>query len=238
MENIFFKEEQVINEAERLLELNKIDTESDELVYKDLLEEYKKLLKQMMMLIKISDLNQSELNTLSKRFEINSTIDYLTGLYNRRYFNEIFQKEWFSALRSNSFLAVVMIDIDLFKNYNDIYGHLQGDTCLKLVAEAIKKAAVRPRDVAARFGGEEFVLLLPETDIEGGKYIAGRIIDNIDKLNLEHIGSHVSKKVTVSLGVSAAIPQKKDSPNNFLNTSDVALYRAKAEGRNCYRVCC
>lgn len=238
MENIFLKEEQVIIEAEKLLEQNRIETIHDVLLYKDLLVEYKKLLKQMMTLIKISDLNQSELNAISKRFEINSTTDYLTGLYNRRYFNEIFQKEWSSAARSRNPLTVVMIDIDFFKNYNDIYGHLQGDVCLKLVAEAIKKTAFRPKDVAARFGGEEFILLLPDTDADGGERVANRIIDNIDKLNLENSGSSVSKKVTVSIGVSSVIPQKKDSPNVFLNTSDMALYRAKTEGRNCYRVCC
>jgi two-component system chemotaxis family response regulator WspR len=81
-------------------------------------------------------------------------------------------------------------------------------------------------------------LLLPDTDAEGGKHIADMIVENIDKLNLEHLGSPVSKKVTVSIGVPAVIPQKKDLPNNFLNASDMALYRAKAEGRNCYRVCC
>lgn len=190
------------------------------------------------MLIKISDLNQSELNSLSKQFEINSTMDYLTGLYNRRYFNEMFLKEWSSAVRSRSSLAMVMIDIDFFKKYNDIYGHLQGDVCLKLVAEAIKKSAVRPRDVTASFGGEEFVLQLPDTDAEGGKHIVGVIVENIDKLNLENLGSPVLKKVTVSIGVSAVIPQKKDSPDSFLNASDMALYRAKTEGRNCYRICC
>lgn len=236
MENIFLKEEQVVAEAEKLLSSGMIETESDKAHYQTLLDEYKRLLKQLVMLIKISDLNQYELNSLSKKLGIASKIDALTGLFNRRYFNETYQKEWLSAARTKSSLAVIMIDIDFFKKYNDRYGHLQGDECLKAVATAIRSSILRPRDMVARFGGEEFVVLLPDTDTAGAEYIAGRIIAGIGKQGIPHSDSSVSDTVTVSIGIAASIPEKNDSSNKLLDMADKALYRAKLEGRNCYRI--
>lgn len=238
MENIFSAEEQVIREAEKLLEAGAMDTEQDQARYAALLEEYKQLLKQFMMLIKISDLNQSELNALSKRLEFASNIDYLTGLYNRRYFNEVYEKEWLSAVRSQSELAMIMIDIDYFKKYNDVYGHLQGDSCLKAVSKAIRESVQRPRDIVARFGGEEFVILLPETDVKGAERIAGKIFSNIEALGIANAGSPISGKVTVSMGIASIFPKGEKPSSKLLNMSDMALYRAKTEGRCCCRVHC
>lgn len=236
MENIFQKEEQVIIKAEALLNLHKIETENDALYYKALLDEYRELLKQFVMLIKISDLNQWELSSLSKRLGIASNIDDLTGLYNRRYFNETYQKEWLSAVRSRSLLAAIMIDIDFFKEYNDLYGHLRGDECLKSVSESIQKSVKRPRDIVARFGGDEFIVLLPDSDTDGAVHVAEIIITNIRRLDIEHSDSMFSKNVTVSIGIAAMIPGKDDIASTLLNMSDKAVYHAKRDGRNCYRV--
>lgn len=236
MENLFLREEQVIIDAEKLLHDNKIETENDRLYYNALVEEYKKLLKQTTMLVKISDLNQSEMNSISKRLELTSNIDELTSLYNRRYFNDIYQKEWSGAVRSKSSLAVIMIDIDYFKKYNDIYGHLQGDNCLKLVSEVIRKAALRPQDIATRFGGEEFVVLLPNTNIEGAVHVAEKIIREVGKLEIIHEGVPEYGKVTVSIGIAVNVPKEHDIINDLIDASDKALYQAKSEGRNCYRV--
>ena len=236
MEDIFYREERVVDESEKLLDSGMIETDNDIRHYRTLLDEYKKLLRQMALLIKVSDLNHSELKLLSTRHEIASNIDVLTGLYNRRYFNEVYQREWQNALQAKYSLASIMIDIDYFKRFNDIYGHLQGDLCLNKVSEAIKKSASRPRDIVARFGGEEFIVFLPDTDIKGAVNITEKIINGIGKLNIINAGSSVSGKVTVSIGIAAMIPQETDASDDLLDKSDQALYRAKTEGRNCYRI--
>jgi len=236
MENLFLREEQVVADAEKLLKGNRIETENDRLFYSSLVEEYRKLLKQTTMLVKISDLNQSEMNEVSKRFELTSNIDELTGLYNRRYFNAVYRKEWASAVRTGSSLAIVIIDIDYFKKYNDIYGHLQGDKCLKLVSEAIKESVMRPRDVATRFGGDEFVVLLPNTDVDGAIHVTQKIMREIEKLEIRREGVPEYEKVTVSIGIAVVIPKEQDRINELIDASDKALYQAKSEGRNCFRM--
>lgn len=236
MEDIFLQEEQVIKMAEDLLNSNKIETKNDAMEYKALLDKYKKLVKQMMTLIKISDLNHSELNLLSKRFKIASGIDSLTELYNRRYFDEIFQKEWLNAIRHKLPLAVIMVDVDHFKEYNDIYGHLMGDSCLKTISKAIRNSALRSSDIVARFGGDEFIVLLPETNENGSVRVAERIIMNMEKLNINNSGSPNFRKVTVSVGVAVEFPKSDKVSSELLHMSDVALYCAKTEGRNCFRI--
>lgn len=236
MESIFINEEQAILRAEALLAADSFKNPADATNYSTLLEEYKKLVKQIMKMVKMADLMQLELKTISERMEIISNIDVLTGLYNRRFFNLNYIREWNSAIRSKTPLACIMIDIDYFKKYNDTYGHLQGDECLKAVAEAINASAKRPRDIVARFGGEEFVILLPETKVESAVYIAQQILSNIEKLDIEHTGSVLNERVTVSLGVAAVFPSKDMTREELLNIADEALYRAKKEGRNCLRL--
>lgn len=235
MLNIFTKEEQVVLSAEYILSAGQLKSLEDEEVYRSLLEEYKTLLKQMMRMVKMSDMMQLELKNLSSKLEVASQIDVLTGLYNRRYFNEAYHKEWKNALRNQNNMALIMIDIDYFKKYNDTYGHMQGDECLAAIANEIKQTVKRPRDVAARFGGEEFMVLLPETNREGAGFIAEKLLSGIRRLNMEHIGSPVHKIVTVSIGVAVVIPDESINMDNFLIMTDSALYTAKNEGRNCYR---
>ncbi len=158
--------------------------------------------------------------------------DELTGIHNRRAFDRLFINEWKRALRERSYLTVVMIDIDYFKNYNDCYGHQQGDTCLQAVAHCIRKAARRPADLVARYGGEEFVMVLPNTDAQNAVTITDTIRTNLRSAGILHKDSSVSSFVTVSIGVATMVPTTESSPERLLQSSDKALYTAKRLGRN------
>ncbi|WP_054974048.1 GGDEF domain-containing protein [Paenibacillus sp. A3] len=161
-----------------------------------------------------------------------SSIDALTGLANRRFFDERFAKEWRHAMRFSTPLSVILLDIDYFKRYNDTYGHHDGDACLQYVAEAMRHAAKRPGDMIARYGGEEFVIVLPVTDGRGALYVAERMRSEVERLRIPHRGSAVSSFVTASLGVATMIPVRNVSLRELIIRADKALYRAKQEGRN------
>ncbi|MDO3678417.1 sensor domain-containing diguanylate cyclase [Paenibacillus ehimensis] len=161
-----------------------------------------------------------------------SSIDALTGLANRRFFDERFAKEWRHAMRFSTPLSVILLDIDYFKRYNDTYGHHDGDACLQYVAEAMRRAAKRPGDMIARYGGEEFVIVLPVTDGRGALYVAERMRSEVELLRIPHRGSAVSSYVTASLGAATMIPVRDVSPRELIIRADKALYRAKQEGRN------
>jgi diguanylate cyclase (GGDEF)-like protein len=231
IDDIFAREKKVVIDAENILASKTLSTTTDAEHYKQLLDEYKKLLRQMRSMIKISDITQQRLNSMSNDLEILSNHDELTQLYNRRFFNETYEKEWYNAMRSGSPLGILMIDVDNFKEYNDTYGHLQGDECLKEIAMAIKKSANRSGDLAARFGGDEFIVLLPNTNTEGCSFFAKKILANVSSLNL----LDAYKDVTVSIGTGYIIPKDDMEMDILLNKADEALYQAKNEGRSCYR---
>ena len=176
---------------------------------------------------------EEKLIVLQKELEELSFKDGLTGIPNRRMFNSIIETEWANALRNHQPLSLIMIDIDYFKQYNDYYGHIQGDDCLRRVAQVLSAAATRARDFLARFGGEEFVLVLPETDVEAAKNIAERCRSLIFKEQIFHEKSQVSQLLTVSLGVGTIIPTRSDTPLKFVDEVDRRLYQAKQKGRNC-----
>ncbi len=161
-----------------------------------------------------------------------STLDGLTGIVNRRYFEEYFAREWTRSVRTGEPLSLIMCDIDYFKYYNDTYGHLKGDECLRQVAEALKNAVNRAGDLVARFGGEEFIVVLPETDLEGAVKVAEVLRDKVASLKIEHEKSLVSNYLTISLGVATAIPSREDAAMELISSADAALYQAKKEGRN------
>lgn len=163
-----------------------------------------------------------------------STVDGLTGIPNRRFFDEQFERELLEAKRRNEPLSVVMIDIDYFKKYNDFYGHQKGDDALRIVAQALKDSLHRPNDLVARYGGEEFVLILPNTDDTGSKIMAEIVRDKVEKLEIQHVQSETSDFVTLSLGV-ATLSSKEETVESLLKTADSNLYNAKKCGRN--RVC-
>ena len=161
-----------------------------------------------------------------------STMDGLTKIANRRFFDEYSEKEWKRAQRDKKSFSVIMIDLDNFKLYNDTYGHQQGDSCLKKVASVIKGAMKRPADLAARYGGEEFVLVLPETDKEGACKLAENLRQAVEALKVEHKNNSYGKWVTVSLGVATEIVEPTNLFGDLLVKADKALYQAKDSGRN------
>lgn len=164
-----------------------------------------------------------------------SSLDGLTGISNRRRFDEFLQQEWRRARRNQESLGLIFADIDAFKAYNDNYGHGAGDECLKQVARAMLDSVSRASDLIARYGGEEFVCILPQTEIVGTIAVAERLREHIERLHLPHEFSPVSPWVTMSLGVAAQIPHlQQDEPvENLLRAADQQLYMAKQAGRNC-----
>jgi diguanylate cyclase (GGDEF)-like protein len=172
-----------------------------------------------------------ELRSSNARLTLLASLDGLTGIANRRSFDERFAQEWSRAVRHRKPLALAMIDLDNFKQFNDLYGHLAGDRCLCAVAEALSGQVQRPEDLVARFGGEEFALLLPHTSAEGAHNVVERIRTTILDLGIEHVGNSWNR-VTVSIGYSAVIPSQSDGQSGLIQLADAALYEAKSRGRN------
>ena len=161
-----------------------------------------------------------------------SITDELTGLHNRRFFNEQLHLEWSRGLRSNEPLALVLLDIDYFKQYNDTYGHLSGDKCLQSVARILRHSLLRSSDVATRYGGEEFCLLLPNTTINGALEVTKRIRSAMERMAILHKTSRISDLVTMSDGVVCLTPSAEGTPTELVALADEALYNAKSQGRN------
>jgi diguanylate cyclase (GGDEF)-like protein len=168
--------------------------------------------------------NERELRTMART-------DPLTGIGNRRLFNEVLEAEWDRAIRTQSTLALLMIDVDSFKAYNDRYGHEAGDRCLQSIALALRVALPRAGDVVARYGGEEFVALLPDTPATNADTVADRLREHVASLGLPHEAS-THGLVTISIGLSATRPARGDLYQRLVNDADRALYVAKADGRN------
>ncbi|MBD8710304.1 GGDEF domain-containing protein [Pseudomonas sp. CFBP 13711] len=174
---------------------------------------------------------EGELNVARNEMEIIAQTDSLTHLANRRRFDATLQQEWGRARRNNSTIALILLDIDWFKQYNDHYGHLQGDDCLRQVAEIIGTCVNRPGDLAARYGGEEFVVLLPETNLAGAFSVAENVRLSIANALIDHAGSSLGI-LTISCGVVAINSPAKDSYTAALAEADRLLYLAKSKGRN------
>ena len=160
--------------------------------------------------------------------------DPLTGIYNRRYFDENLKRATRFLSRSGGVISLMMIDIDYFKNYNDTYGHNEGDKCLKIVAETLKNSVTRADDFVARYGGEEFVVVLPNTDGEGARLIADKILNNIRNNNIPHIKSEAAGIVTVSVGISTKTMKHPYVGDDLVKSADEMLYKSKRDGRNRY----
>ena len=169
---------------------------------------------------------------LQKQLEDFSFRDGLTGVPNRRKFDAVLDEEWDAARRHTQPLSLILIDIDFFKQYNDHYGHVQGDECLKRVGAALGTAASRPRDLLARYGGEEFVLVLPATDEAAARRVSERCRQAIFKEQIAHAASPVGQLLTVSQGVGTIIPTASDTLIRFVDAIDRRLYQAKQAGRD------
>lgn len=159
-------------------------------------------------------------------------LDGLTEIPNRRRFESVFEKEWSRASRNESSLALAMLDVDYFKQYNDNYGHAMGDIALQAIAKALEKSLMRPSDFIARYGGEEFVMILPETDFESAKIVVSRCLEEVTALDLPHEFSQAASCLTVSIGLITKNPGQNITPEQLLAKADQNLYRAKQDGRN------
>jgi len=188
----------------------------------------------MALIRDITDRKQLEekLKETREKWKQLSTVDGLTGISNRRSFNQAIEREWARCAWNSSPLSLILLDIDSFKAYNDTYGHLCGDECLKQIAQAIKETVYRPMDGVFRYGGEEFAVLLSETSKSEARKIAEEIRVNIENLNIPHARSTIGKYVTVSAGVATMIPTNDKKIQDIITQSDQALYLSKNNGRN------
>lgn len=173
-----------------------------------------------------------ELENLNDKLKDLTLVDPLTGVRNRRHFNQIINVEWNRAIRFRYPISILMIDIDFFKQYNDTYGHLNGDKCIKEVAIVLSKEVKHAGDFFARYGGEEFIAVLADTDAKGALVVAQRMKTSILRLEIPHKKSEISDFVTVSIGVSSMLPQERSVYKDMITKADEALYDAKKSGRN------
>ena len=198
-----------------------------EVVLKAKIRAMHRLVEMQRSLVKVTQ----QLNDANVRLQKLSATDGLTGIANRRMYDELALREWRRCERMRKPFALVMIDVDHFKLFNDKYGHQTGDECLKKVADQVGRAAPRATDLAARYGGEEFVLVLGETDTDGAKWIANRLRQQVSELNIPHYATE-SRHVTISCGVASVMPSEKYSLDVLLKSADHALYEAKKAGRD------
>jgi diguanylate cyclase (GGDEF)-like protein/PAS domain S-box-containing protein len=174
---------------------------------------------------------EEELNLALRMVENLASMDGLTGIANRRRFDEILELEWHRAAREGTFLSLLLIDADHFKNFNDVYGHISGDQCLRQIVERMQTVLQRPADLLARYGGEEFAVILPSTESAGAREIAEKMRHIVETCAIPHTGS-LHGVVTLSVGCATQVPQPGSSPLGLLQAADGALYQAKSSGRN------
>jgi diguanylate cyclase (GGDEF)-like protein len=202
-----------------------------EMVLKAKINAMRRLVEMQRSLVEVTQ----ELNTANKALQRLSSTDGLTGIANRRFFDQLSAREWRRCERLKKPMALIMVDVDHFKKYNDTYGHQAGDECLKAVSAQVARAAPRASDLAARYGGEEFVLVLGETTVEGANWVANNIRQRIADLMIPHSASSIGH-VSVSCGVASLLPLEGMTFEILLKVADEALYKAKEQGRN--RVVC
>lgn len=176
--------------------------------------------------------NHLELKRYHDFLENLSATDGLTGIPNRRQFDLFLDREWRRAIRNQSRISLILMDIDFFKAYNDHYGHLSGDDCLRQVARALAEGVQRPGDLMARYGGEEFACVLPETENEGAVCVAHKLQERVNALKVPHACSSVAAHITLSLGVATSAPEAGRMPTDLIQRADQLLYEAKQSGRN------
>lgn len=172
-----------------------------------------------------------KLDSANQELKRLTSLDGLTGIPNRRHFDEVLAREWRRAMRQGEELSILMCDIDFFKNFNDTFGHQKGDECLRQVANALADSLDRGGDLLARYGGEEFIAVLPGTTLEGASFIAAQMRQSICQLNISHPETPFGK-VTASFGVASAVAMPETDPLKIVGAADTAMYKAKKSGRN------
>ncbi len=175
---------------------------------------------------------KAQLEERNRELKELSNLDALTGIPNRRRFDEVLAAEWKRGIRSDEPLSLIVADVDHFKAYNDHYGHIAGDFCLRRIARALASVLKRHMDIVARYGGEEFSAILPGTRAKGASMVAERMRNVIESLEIEHAASP-DGRITVSFGVSVMVPTRETIPTDLVRAADEGLYAAKAAGRNC-----
>lgn len=172
-----------------------------------------------------------KLDSANQELKRLTSLDGLTGIANRRHFDEVLEREWRRAMRQGEELSILMCDIDYFKNYNDTFGHLGGDECLRQIANTLVGAIDRGGDLLARYGGEEFIAVLPGTSLNGASFVAAQMRKAINQLAIAHPGSPFGH-VTMSFGIASAVAMPETDPQQIIGAADLALYKAKNSGRN------
>ena len=179
---------------------------------------------------------ENTLKEANERLERLSASDGLTGVANRRCFDQTIKREWTRLQRTKDFMSLIMCDVDFFKLFNDTYGHQGGDDCLKSVTQALQETAQRGADFVARYGGEEFAVIMPATDEKSAVYVAEKIRKAVERMAIAHSKSSVAPCVTLSLGVATVVPDDQGTPELLIKCADEALYLAKSSGRNRVKV--
>jgi diguanylate cyclase (GGDEF)-like protein len=233
--DLFETEQKVSADAAGLIQRSRGYAKIDLSDYISLAEQYDKLLEQLRRSTRLSDRTESVLfaSTLDLTDKVHH--DALTGIFNRRYMEDAMKRIISTITRSGGgFLSVLMMDLDFFKYYNDAYGHNMGDACLTAVAKTIESSILRPGDFAVRYGGEEFVVILPNTDENGACEVAMRIIRNVKSLDIPHEKSEISDHVTISIGITSSNVMHTKDGKDLIKKADEALYTSKHSGRNRY----
>lgn len=191
---------------------------------------------ELSVLIKNIDTMRNELSKSIRTLELKANIDGLTGIYNRRFFNEFLKKQWVQMIEQSQPISLIIFDIDYFKKYNDTYGHLAGDNCLKAISSALQQYNENQFNLFARYGGEEFCIILLQRSKKEALTIAEEIRKKVLELKIPHKNSTINKYVTVSIGVATIIPSRDTTPETLISFADKALYTSKEKGRNCVTV--
>ncbi len=173
-----------------------------------------------------------ELKQLNTELHEKATTDALTGLLNRHGLDENMKLLWQTIRRDKSTISAILLDIDFFKKYNDTYGHQRGDNCIQIIADVILSSLQRSTDLAVRYGGEEFLIILPSTNIVGTREVAERMIETIRNKKIEHKTSEIGKYLSISIGIAEETPSKTNNPKDLIEHADIALYQSKDQGRN------
>lgn len=232
MNDLFERESTVLQRAKTFL--SGMDNTSSNF-YEEFINmtmEYECLLRQARLMTRCSDLTAIGLNTDKMNLLDKVNIDELTGIYNRRFFEDNFKRYLKLLSRISGHISLLMLDLDFFKRYNDTYGHAAGDVCLKKVAGALQISINRAEDFVARYGGEEFVIVLSGAFGSDAVYVANRIVENVRNLKIPHLNNEVAEYVTVSIGVTSATAKHTHTPLQYVECADAALYKSKSSGRN------
>jgi len=234
MDDLFSAEQKVFDDAVLYSQELRHGAAFDPDRFDVFVKEYGRLLRQLRRATKVSDRATGNLHTSNEDLVGKVHFDALTGLYNRRFMEECLKRVIRTAARSGSCLSVMIMDVDFFKRYNDTYGHSEGDACLKAVAETIAGCLSRTDDFAVRYGGEEFVVVLPNTDETGARVIANKILEAIRARNIPHEKNDAAECVTISIGLTMGYIEYGHTGEDYIRRADAALYQSKKNGRNQY----